>query len=263
MSETIKIKHTHELAVQDGLLVLGDKVYAITCSQAVLMGNGKTLDGTIEDLNQRISSKQARLIPGKNITIGPDNTISAVGGDIYIVDYAHPNWQEAKAALQAGKALLMKDSNDFVYFCTDRDEDYDNIQFLGVSGNYILRKILGKDNTWESRTETIEHATNKKQTLSPTNRDDYPSSKAVADYIKNGVGKQVEGLTPESTLTPTSNTKAPSSKAVADYINSIVNKELEKMLSSRIEELDGVVARALNNLNTRLERLEEIANSNA
>ena len=154
--------------------------------------NGK--DATINGYNAVTISGRSVTQEGNNITIG-DNVV--------VIEHGVTPVADAFKAYYEGKNLILSYKNPSGGFYLGLVEYHSlvtagtRLVFTGVYNNYIYIAQIDKNLGYLSSTTQIptmtqlngkEDSANKEKVLSPTSTTKYPTSKAVADYVKEHGG---------------------------------------------------------------------------
>ena len=137
------------------------------------------------------------------LTAGGNSVIftmpAGTSSDVYWATYGTSTYAEVRAALEAGKEVLMKyavppDGDEIRLFRAGLDTgQQDGIYFSCTDGYTMIETSVDTSDSWDSMNSYIvESISNRVSTLtgntSATNK--YPNCKAVADYVgRNAAGK--------------------------------------------------------------------------
>lgn len=119
------------------------------------------------------------LVPGE-IYLTPDD-----GADnlVEIIDWESATHAQVLAAVNAGKAVLLRNANNNVTYYLDRVDD-GTARFFRIVQNKIWLYILDSDGMSYTETYVVETTGNKVSAISDESSDDnYPSAKAVYDFV--------------------------------------------------------------------------------
>lgn len=147
---------------------------------------------------------------------------------------------EIQDAIDAGRTVMLKDENDFVYVLSGSYDDY--ITFSSASGEecFIRTYGIGDNNSWELlELNDIESSINRVTSISSSSDDyHYPSARAVYDIVSTKYTKPSTGI-PASDLAsgviPTIPTNVSSFTNDAGYLTQhqdISGKENRMLISS-------------------------------
>lgn len=139
------------------------------------------------------TGKQDKLTAGSNISI-VNNVISATGGgggeavqEIFDVTYNTTQFADIYAAAQAGKVCRLI-LNGEIYFLTKFGLNSALFWHIGTGG---VRKFAAcsSDNVWQSANANVQTTASKVTEITDTSTDvQYPSAKAVYDFVQSAVG---------------------------------------------------------------------------
>lgn len=203
----------------------------------------KGADATINGYNAVTISGRSVTQEGNNITIG-DNVV--------VIEYGITPVADAFEAYYEGKNLILSYKNPSGGFYLSLVEYHSlvtagtRLVFTGVYNNYIYIAQIDKNLGYLSSTSQIptitqlngkEDSANKEKVLSPTSTTKYPTSKAVADYVKeHGGGGTGDAYTKAESDERFAN-KETTEKALKDIrvLSVDENEKISKYASSLIE----------------------------
>jgi hypothetical protein len=111
--------------------------------------------------------------------------------EILVVEYGKTTFQEVHDAYYAGKYIVFEYANNVFHINRVTASD---IYFISVNGTIIYRIGLNNKNNWYQNAYQNELSANKVTTLSESSTDtQYPSAKAVYDFVENLLGTIING----------------------------------------------------------------------
>ena len=111
--------------------------------------------------------------------------------EILKVEYGKTTFQEIKDAFVAGKYIVFEYANNVFHINRVTDTE---IYFVSINCTLGYRVGLNNKNNWYQNVYQNEQSTNKVTSLSSSSTDtQYPSAKAVYDFVNNTLGTIING----------------------------------------------------------------------
>ena len=120
---------------------------------------------------------------------GLSERVDELGNPVFKAIYGETKYEEIKAAYDSGKVVHC-DYNAICYVLSGIDNN--NASFASAYGSIIYRLYCSSASKWAPITIGVEESKNKVTTLSSSSTDtQYPSAKAVYDFVNNAITNEL------------------------------------------------------------------------
>lgn len=157
------------------------------------------IQAKLTELSAEIGKKQDALISGESIKtingqslLGKGNIELEGKDDVFVAIFGETKYQEVVEAYNKHQHVMCIYENTL--YSLFKLTPNSNAVFTGINDLYTYRLICQTDNVWYTTIKEMETIGNKVTTLSSASTNtQYPSAKAVYDFVNNAIGNVING----------------------------------------------------------------------